>query len=245
MVFQDQNPFGPILAIVVHRATIVKAGPAGHWWLFHYPFKRQALSHPTIRTLAGAAAPASIDASTTALLVIDFQNEYFSGKLPIPAGQTALGNAQRLIAHADQAGMPVYHVQHVTPAGSPVFADQSPTGAFHAELQPGPRHHVVRKSSVSVFPTTDLDQQLKAAGVKTLVITGLMTHACVAGAARDAVPLGYGVIVAEDACATRDLDRADGSVVSHDSLHRAALVSIEDTFGDVLTTEQVLKLPVV
>nr|WP_211186913.1 cysteine hydrolase family protein [Achromobacter sp. Bel] len=207
--------------------------------------KRQAVNHPTLRTLAGAAAPASIDASSTALLVIDFQNEYFSGKLPIPAGKTALGNAQRLIAHADKAGIPVYHVQHVTPAGSPVFADQSPTGEFHAELQPGAKHHVVRKSSVSVFPTTDLDQQLKAAGVKTLVITGLMTHACVAGAARDAVPLGYGVIVAEDACATRDLDRADGSVVGHDSLHRAALASIDDTFGDVLTTEQVLKLPVV
>ncbi|WP_313622977.1 cysteine hydrolase family protein [Achromobacter sp.] len=203
------------------------------------------MSHPTIRTIAGAPAPASIDASSTALLVIDFQNEYFNGKLPIPDGKAALGNAQRLIAHADQAKIPVFHIQHVTPAGSPVFADQSPTGEFHEDLQPAPHHKVVRKSSVSAFPTTNLDEQLKAAGVKTLVITGLMTHACVAGAARDAVPLGYQVIVAEDACATRDLDRGDGSVVRHDSLHQAALGSIEDTFGDVLTTEQVLKLPVV
>lgn len=201
------------------------------------------MSHPTIRTLAGAAAPASLDASSTALLVIDFQNEYFTGKMPIPDGKAALGNAQRLIAHADQAGMPVFHIQHLTPEGSPVFAERSATAKFHAELQPAPHHTVLRKTSVSVFPTTDLDQRLKAAGIKTLVITGLMTHACVAGAARDAVPLGYGVIVAEDACATRDLDRADGSVVTHDSLHRAALASIDDTFGDVLTTEQVLKLP--
>ncbi|MCY1229035.1 Peroxyureidoacrylate/ureidoacrylate amidohydrolase RutB [compost metagenome] len=103
---------------------------------------------------------------------------------------------------------------------------------------------MVQKTSVSVFPTTDLDQRLKAAGIRTLVITGLMTHACVAGAARDAVPLGYGVIVAEDACATRDLDRP-GGVVRHRDLHQAALASIEDTFGDVLTTEQVLRLPVV
>lgn len=203
------------------------------------------MSHPTIRTLAGAAAPASLNAASTALLVIDFQNEYFSGKLPIPAGTAALRNAQRLIAHADQARIPVFHIQHVTPVGAPVFADQSQTGEFHPDLQPAANHSVVRKTSVSVFPTTDLDERLKAAGVKTLVITGLMTHACVAGAARDAVPLGYDVIVAEDACATRDLDRADGSVVSHDNLHRAALVSIEDTFGDVMTTEQLLKLPVV
>lgn len=203
------------------------------------------MNHPTIRKLAGATAPASLDAASTALLVIDFQNEYFSGKLPIPAGKAALVNAQRLIAHADAANIPVFHIQHVTPAGAPIFADQSPTGDFHPELQPSAQHHVIRKTSVSVFPTTDLDARLKQAGVKTLVITGLMTHACVAGAARDAVPLGYDVIVAEDACATRDLDRADGSVVSHDNLHRAALVSIEDTFGDVMTTEGVLKLPVV
>ena len=42
------------------------------------------MQHPTIRTLAGATAPTSIAAARTALLVIDFQNEYFSGRLPIP-----------------------------------------------------------------------------------------------------------------------------------------------------------------
>jgi nicotinamidase-related amidase len=48
-------------------------------------------------------------------------------------------------------------------------------------------HHTVQKSSVGVFPTTDIDTRLKASGVKTPIATGLMTHACVAGAARDAV----------------------------------------------------------
>ncbi|MBP0629102.1 MULTISPECIES: cysteine hydrolase family protein [unclassified Cupriavidus] len=202
------------------------------------------MTHPTIRTLAGASAPTAIAAASTALLVIDFQNEYFDGMLPIPDGAAALGNARRLVAHADAAGIPVFHVQHLAPADSPVFAEQGASAEFHQDLRPAGHHTVVRKTSVSVFPTTDLDQRLKAAGIKTLVITGLMTHACVAGAARDAVPLGYGVIVAEDACATRDLDRP-GGVVRHRDLHQAALASIEDTFGDVLTTEQVLKLPVV
>ena len=55
----------------------------------------------------------------------------------------------------------MFHIQHVTPAGSPIFADQSPTGEFHQDLQPSPHYTVVRKSSVSVFPTTDLDRQLK------------------------------------------------------------------------------------
>ncbi|PCE32779.1 cysteine hydrolase family protein [Burkholderia ubonensis] len=203
------------------------------------------MQHPTIRTLAGATAPRSIRAASTALLAIDFQNEYFSGRLPIPDGLRALRNAQRLVALADRAGMPVFHVQHVAAAGSPIFADASDGIRLHADLQPAPHHAVVRKTSVSVFPTTDLDVRVKAAGIDTLIVTGLMTHACVAGAARDAVPLGYAVIVVDDACATRALDAADGSVVPHDVLHRATLAALDDTFGDVLTTEQVLKLDLI
>lgn len=201
------------------------------------------MQHPTIRAIAGATAPHGLNPARTALLVIDFQNEYFSGKLPIPDGEKALGNAKRLIDRADQDGMKVYHVQHVTPAGSPVFAEDSETSRFHDAIEPSAHHSVVRKSSVSVFPTTDIDQCLKEAGVDTLIIAGLMTHACVAGAARDAVPLGYNVIVAGDACATRDLDMADGNTVSHIALHRAALASIDDTFGDIVTTDRLLALP--
>ncbi|PXV61766.1 Nicotinamidase-related amidase [Dyella jiangningensis] len=201
------------------------------------------MTHSTIRTMIGACAPKALAPARTALLVIDFQNEYFDGRLPIPDGRNALRHAQRLIAHADAAGMAVYHVRHVTPAGSPVFAEDSATSAFHEGAQPAAHHHVVNKSEVSVFAGTDIDRRLKQSGIDTLIVTGLMTHACVAGAARDAVPLGYGVMVIGDACATRDLDNADGGSVPHAMLHRAALASIEDTFGDVLTTDQLIGLP--
>lgn len=103
---------------------------------------------------------------------------------------------------------------------------------------------MLQKSTVSAFKSTDLDARLKAAGVQHLLITGLMTHACVAGAARDAVPLGYSVLVASDACATRDLDTQDGVVLPHATLHRASLATIDDTFGDILATEEVLRLPI-
>jgi nicotinamidase-related amidase len=62
-------------------------------------------------------------------------------------------------------------------------------------------------------------------------------------AARDAVPLGYAVIVPDDACATRDLDGPSG-LVPHAELHRAALAAIADAFGPVMSTGQVLELPV-
>lgn len=200
------------------------------------------MMHPTIRAMAGAGAPVRLDPARTALLVIDFQNEYFTGRMPIPDGEKALNNARRLIAHADDADIPVFHIRHVTPAGSPIFAEDSESSGFHPELQPAAHHNVVHKSSVSVFPTSDLDDQLKKSGIDNLIITGLMTHACVAGAARDAVPLGYNVLVASDACATRALDTPEGETVPHAVLHRAALVSIDDTFGDILTTNQIIGL---
>jgi len=202
------------------------------------------MNHPTVRTIAGVAAPKSLPAGRTALLVIDFQNEYFSGRLPIPDGRTALRNARTLIAHADAHGWPVFHVQHLAPPQSPVFAENGEGAGFHAELQPAGHHRVVRKTSVSAFATTDLERQLKHAGVDTLLIAGLMTHACVAGAARDAVPLGFEVIVVGDACATRDLDTGDAEALPHAQLHRAALASIADTFGEILSTEQAVALPV-
>jgi nicotinamidase-related amidase len=199
------------------------------------------MNHPTIRTLAGAIASHSISVQNTALLVIDFQNEYFDGRLPIPNGISALRNAQRLIDFADRRKMPVFHVQHVAPADSPVFAEQSALIEIHRDIRPSANHVVLQKTSVSVFATTDLDSRLQKAGIQTLIIAGLMTHACVAGAARDAVPLGYSVIVVDDACATRDIDTAGGTI-SHDVLHRSALATIDDTFGEIMTTAQLLEL---
>ncbi len=201
------------------------------------------MSHPTIRKLAGAGAPQSLSRAGTALLVIDFQNEYFTGALPIPNGPAALENARRLIAHADAAGMPVYHIQHVLPAGMPIFAEDSTTSEFHPDARPGPGHKHVVKQQISAFPGTDLDRDLKAAGIGTVLVSGLMTHACVAGAARDAVPLGYQVVVASDACATRALDTAGGDQVGHEQLHSAALASIDDVFGAVLPTDAILAIP--
>ncbi|MFJ3006413.1 cysteine hydrolase family protein [Pseudomonas fluorescens] len=201
-------------------------------------------SHPTIRAMSGATPADHLPAGKSALVVIDFQNEYFSGRMPIPDGATALAKTRELISFADSHKIPVYHVQHVAPAGSPVFAIDGETVKFHKDMQPRPQDVVLQKTTVSVFASTDLDQQLKKAGINTLIISGLMTHACVAGAARDAAPLGYNVIVASDASATRAITRVNGSSIDKDSLHQAALAEVEDTFGDVMTTEQIVKLPV-
>lgn len=201
-------------------------------------------SQLTIRAMSGATPITQLDPAITALLVIDFQNEYFNGKMPIPDGVAAQHNAQCLIEFADQHKMPVIHIQHIGPAGSAVFAQDGKTVDFHPLMLPRPQDTLVQKTTVSVFASTDIDAQLKKAGIKTLIISGLMTHACVAAAARDATPLGYDVVVASDATATRAITRANGRSVTKDQLHDSALAEIEDTFGSVLTTAQIVALPV-
>lgn len=201
--------------------------------------------HPTLRAIGGATAPKSLDAKTTALLVIDFQNEYFSGKLPVPDGTKALNQAKKLVSFADQHGIEVIHVRHITPAGSPIFAEGSKGAEIVDGIRPGEKHTLLTKNQVSVFASTDIDARLRAKGIKTLIVSGLMTHACIAGAARDAVPLGYNVIVASDAVATRPINAFDGkgSVLAQD-LNRAALTEMSDAFAAVEPTSDILALPV-
>jgi hypothetical protein len=90
-------------------------------------------AHPTIRHMAGAPVATSLDAAKTAVLVIDFQNEYFDakaapgfagGRMVIPDGVAALRQAKRVVEFADAHGIRVIHVQHVLPAGAPVRAGQ-------------------------------------------------------------------------------------------------------------------------
>lgn len=215
-------------------------------------------AHPTIRHMAGAPVATSVDAARTAVLVIDFQNEYFDasaasgfagGRMVIPDGVAALRQAKRVVEFADAQGIRVIHVQHVLPVGAPLFAQGSVNAAFHRDLQPRQGETVVQKDNVSVFAGDSaavLDQVLKDAGIDTLIVTGLQTHACVAGAARDAAaaPRGYRVIVSSDATASRDLDLAGGQRIGHRALHDASLAQIEDTFGDVMSTDAILALPV-
>jgi nicotinamidase-related amidase len=69
------------------------------------------------------------------------------------------------------------------------------------ELAPIDDELVVSKSSSGVFPVTNLDRLLRNMGITTLVMTGTSTGGCVESAVRDAVDLGYDVVVVADACA--------------------------------------------
>ncbi|PXX21685.1 MULTISPECIES: cysteine hydrolase family protein [Burkholderia] len=198
----------------------------------------------TIRAISGHRPPDHLDRKTTAFVIIDFQKEFFSGRLAVPDGKEAMKNARRLLHLASLRHMPVFLVRHVAPADSAVFAINSEAAKLQPDIKPRRQDTLLQKSTVSAFASTDLDKRLKAAHITTIVVAGLTTHASVSGTARDAVPLGYHVIVASDASATRGIIRANGETIDKDTLQRAALAEIEDSFGNVMSTSQIMRLPV-
>jgi len=195
----------------------------------------------TLRRMAGAQAPTKIDPQRTALVLIDFQKEYYSGNVPLPEGEAAAANAARLAQWADRAGVQVVHVHHVAPSPkAALFTPGSDRIEPHRQLAPRAAHRRVTKTLPSSFVGTELHDFLKGKGIDTLILAGLMTHMCVDSTTRDAVSLGYKAIVAGDACATRDLpDRGTGAPVPHAEIHRASLTALADRFADVLTVAEV------
>ena len=198
----------------------------------------------TLRQQAGLASSSAIAPARTALLLIDFQMEYYSGGLPLPDGAAAAKCAADLVGWADRAGVQVVHIHHV--ASHPLSPLFTPGGKFvapHPLLVPAEHHQCLTKGLPSSFVATGLHALLCQSATDTLVIAGLMTHMCVDSTARDALSLGYKSIVAADACATRDLpDYAGSGVLPHRDLHRHSLSALADRYAEVMDTHAIVRL---
>jgi nicotinamidase-related amidase len=96
------------------------------------------------------------------------------------------------------------------------------------EVAPVGDELVVSKSSSGVFPVTNLDRLLRNMGITNLVMTGTSTGGCVESAVRDAVDLGYDVVVVSDACAA-------GTVEDHQN----ALTRMEGGLTRIMSTAEV------
>jgi nicotinamidase-related amidase len=193
-----------------------------------------------LRKLAGVPPVVAIAARHTALLLIDFQREYLDGALPLNAADASSWAAE-LMQAADRLGMLVAHVHQVAAhAGAALFRPGSAAVAPWPQLRPLQRHLVVEKRLPSAFAGTALDEALRRAGIDLLVLAGLMTHMCVDSTARDAVHRGYLVVVACDACATRDLPGTGGAVIPARVVHEATLAALADRFADVVETQVVI-----
>lgn len=89
----------------------------------------------------------------TALLVIDVQNEYFTGKRPISHREQTLPNILQAMDVARDRGIPVVVIQHSVPnPEAPVFRKGSPGWELVPEIASRPRDLLIEKIFPAVLP---------------------------------------------------------------------------------------------
>lgn len=126
-----------------------------------------------------------------------------------------------------------FHVQHDAGPGTP-YDIRSDIGAIAEIVAPRDGEPVVVKHYPNSFVQTDLEERLKALGVKQLVLAGFMTHMCINSTAHGAFNLGYGVTVVGNATATRALQGPQGKVLSAREVHDGALAATRDLYAAVV-----------
>jgi ureidoacrylate peracid hydrolase len=200
-------------------------------------------------------APADVlNPKHTALIIVDMQKDFCTpGFGAAQAGRdltptrAIIPALQRLLAAARASGVLVVHVgflnlpDHLSDSGpwlaqrrratfsSDKLAFAGSEGAeFIDELSPQAGEVSVFKHRYSAFKGTDLDMLLNARRIRSTVITGVSTNACVESTLRDSFETGYYVAIPRDGTASW----------SHE-LYEATLKNVTHRFGLVTDTETI------
>ncbi|MFM6966070.1 MAG: cysteine hydrolase family protein, partial [Rhodoluna sp.] len=138
---------------------------------------------------------------TKALLLIDIQNDYFSGgKMELVGAVAAAENAARVQRRFRGLGLPVIHVQHIATSPSATFFLPETYGAeIHDLVAPVGNEVKITKHFPNSFRETKLQQTLDELGVTELTVVGMMTHMCIDTTVRAASEAGFTVTLVGDA----------------------------------------------
>jgi nicotinamidase-related amidase len=181
----------------------------------------------------------------TALLIIDIQKDYFPGGKhplvnPLEAAKKAYMLLQCFREHRSHSGHHV-HIQHISRKPDATFFISGERGTdIHDSVAHFEGEPIVYKHEPNSFLNTDLLELLKSWEIARVVICGMMTHMCVDATARAASDLGFQVMIAEDACATRDLRYGDTTIPA-EHVHKAFLAALK-SYGRVMKSEEILAL---
>lgn len=194
-----------------------------------------------------------VDPARTALLLIDFQNDfcapggfYDTVGNALEMGQAAARRAAAFAPRAREAGVLVVLVRCVYDApfvsdtmrewyehkGFPLeYCRDGTWGAEFHEVEPAPGDIVVTKHRYSAFVDTELQAVLRSNSIENLLLAGVATNVCVESTARDAFMYDYRVTVLSDCTGSYSAE-----------LYEATLENMRRAFGTVATSEEVAEL---
>ena len=156
------------------------------------------------------------DRSTTALMVIDVQNEVVADAYERDA---VVANISALVEKARNENVPIVWVQHSDEG----LVKGSDDWAYVPELPRLDSEPLVHKSYGDSFEGTDLEEVLAGAGVGRLVVAGAETDACIRSTIHGAFTRGYDVTLVGDAHTTNDKSEwgspPPDQVIAHTNLY--------------------------
>ena len=178
---------------------------------------------------------------TTALLLIDIQNDYFPGGANSLVGSEAASlNARKILDRFRQDRLPVVHIQHIaTSPAATFFLPQTHGAEIHEHVTSQENEKAIVKHFPNSFRDTELLDYLKSKDTTDLVICGMMTHMCVDATTRAAKDDGFGCVVIGDACATKGLE-INGETVRAEDVQKSFLAALNYFYSRVTTTRQYL-----
>jgi ureidoacrylate peracid hydrolase len=213
-------------------------------WVVDRVTARQGTLHPYPR----------FDGAKTAFVVVDLQNYFtqpgYQGECA--ASRATFGTVNRLAAAVRESGGTViwiqtsadgaedfwshHHAFMLTPERSKRRLRELSRAHHGFEIPPSldvqpidPR--VVKRCYSALTPgSSRLDEELKARGIRTVLIGGTVTNVCCESTARDAMAMNYATIMVEDALS---------AVTPEEHLH--SLQNWMLFFGDVLNADQFIE----
>lgn len=163
---------------------------------------------------------------TRSLIVIDIQNDYFSGGIfPLWQAEDTETRIVSAISKAREIGDKVILVQHVSSAPTGLFAAKSSGVDIRpAVLDAANDAPIVIKHVADAFQDTCLMEHL--GGVQELLICGMMTQNCVVFSALSRTADAFHIRVVEDLC-----------TAPTEMIHRIALNALRSKITVAKTTE--------
>lgn len=177
------------------------------------------------------------------LILIDIQNDYFiGGNLELCQMEPAADQAKKILNFFRNSSLPLFHIQHISTLPSATFFVPNTDGVeINERVFPQPNEIVIKKNFPNSFRDTDLFLNLKKAEVDDVVICGAMSHMCIDATTRAAFDLGFNCIVAEDACATRNLQFKDIKIEAG-QVHGAFMAALSARYANVISVNECIDL---
>lgn len=176
-----------------------------------------------------------------ALVLIDIQKGFDSpvwGRRNNPDAET---NVAALLHAWRKTGRPLFHIQHLSQDPRSPLRAGSPGCEIKDIVRPHNGEPVIQKRVNSAFIGTDLEEQLRRAGITTLIMTGLTTNHCVETTTRMAGNLGFLTYLVSDATATFDRQGPDGVLHTAEDIQAMTLANLHQEFATIMTTDEVLR----